>query len=223
MKTLPFAATRRVVHNARLPCKSQRAQFASVTTSNLRAHPLGNTYFGAEVEGVDFSKPISPSTAAEIIALQNRHGVLCFRETDLDDDGHVQYSKNFGALETIHGMNKPRRATSAHLYDAGNLDPQGNIIPKGSRAWWHSKGNGLWHTDSSFNQQRSSYSALRAVELPPAGGQTRYADMRAAYADLPSDIQREIDDLVVEHWIWHSEHVIRLGKQWAAPLTAHRS
>jgi hypothetical protein len=39
-------------------------------------------------------------------------------------------------------MNKPRRASSPHLSDAGNLDAEGNIIPKYSRAWWHSKGNG---------------------------------------------------------------------------------
>lgn len=195
-------ATRRAVPR---PSRRQSAAFVTIASNTLRTHPLGSTYFGAEVEGVDYSRPISPSIATEIVELQNKHGVLCFRKTGLDDAGHVQYSKNFGALETIHGMNKPRRATSAHLYDAGNLDPEGDIIPKGSRAWWHSKGNNLWHTDSSFNQQRSSYSALRAVELPPAGGETLYADMRAAYADLPSDVKQEIDGLVVEHWIWHSE------------------
>jgi alpha-ketoglutarate-dependent 2,4-dichlorophenoxyacetate dioxygenase len=158
--------------------------------------------------------------------------VLIFRSTGLDDDAHVRYSKNFGALESIHGVNKPRRASSPHLYDAGNLDAEGNIIPKYSRAWWHSKGNGrtscsaplvrvlmisrltmrlcvrvcvgLWHTDSSFNQHRSSYSALRAVELPPRGGATMYADMRAAYDDLPASIKQDLDGKIAEHWIWHS-------------------
>ena len=208
MKTSLFAAARRTAQTVQLPLRHQCAAFANIASNNLHTHPLGATDFGAEVEGVDFSRPISPRVAADIVALQNKHGVLCFRQTGLDDAGHVHYSKNFGALETIHGMNKPRRATSAHLYDAGNLDPEGSIIPQGSRAWWHSRGNGLWHTDSSFNQQRSSYSALRAVELPPAGGKTLYADMRAAYADLPSDIKQEIDGHVVEHWIWHSEHVL---------------
>ena len=204
----------------------RKATFATLSPTTLRATPISESLdFGAEVEGVDFSRPVTPTIAAEIVQLQNKYGVLCFRETGLDDDAHVRYSKNFGALETIHGVNKPRRASSPHLYDAGNLDAEGNIIPKGSRAWWHSKGNGLWHTDSSFNQQRSvflevqrlsdtntdlpnivrsSYSALRAVQLPPQGGQTLYANMRAAYADLSADIKREIEGLVVEHWIWHS-------------------
>ena len=133
-----------------------KATFANISPMTLSATPIGNSpNFGAEVEGVDFSRPINPNIAAEVVELQNKYGVLCFRGTGLNDETHVQYSKNFGALETIHGMNKPRRASSPHLYDAGNLDPEGNIIPKGRRAWWHSKGNGLWHTDSSFNQQRS--------------------------------------------------------------------
>jgi alpha-ketoglutarate-dependent 2,4-dichlorophenoxyacetate dioxygenase len=182
----------------------QRRTLATISNrSFLQATPLSER-FGAQIDGVDFSKPLAPEVAAEIVQHQNRWGVLVFRETGLDDDGHVQYSRNFGELETAHAVNKPRRASSPHLYDAGNLDPEGNIIPQYSRAWWHAKGNGLWHTDSSFKQLRSSYSALRAVELPPGGGQTMYADMRAAYADLPADIKGDIEGKIVEHWIWHS-------------------
>lgn len=121
-----------------------RRTLATVNERTLHATPLGavDGTFGAEVSGVDFSRPLPPPIVAEIVQLQNRYGVLVFRSTGLDDEAHVRYSKNFGALETIHGVNKPRRATSPHLYDAGNLDAEGNIIPKYSRAWWHSKGNG---------------------------------------------------------------------------------
>ncbi|KAI9873526.1 MAG: hypothetical protein M1830_000309 [Pleopsidium flavum] len=185
---------------------SQRPRtLATASKSILQATPLHeNGLFGAEVAGVDFSRPLPPPIVNELVQLQNKYGVLAFRSTGLTDETHVRYSKNFGALETAHGVNKARRASSPNLYDAGNLGPDDKIIPKGSRAWWHTKGNGLWHTDSSFNQHRASYSALRAVELPPSGGQTKYADMRAAYAGLPSDIKRDIEDKVVEHWIWHS-------------------
>lgn len=199
---------------------------ATVSSRTLQAIPLTDSNFGAEVQGVDFSRPLSPPIVAEIIDLQNKYGVLAFRSTGLNDETHVRYSKNFGALESIHGLNKPRRASSNHLYDAGNLDAEGNIIPKGSRAWWHAKGNGLWHTDSSFNQHRSSYSALRAVELPPQGGQTLYADMRQAYADLPEDIKSLIEGKIAEHWIWHSrklaapeEFVSELLQGWRPDLT----
>jgi alpha-ketoglutarate-dependent taurine dioxygenase len=117
---------------------------ATVSTDLPRATPLGpvNGTFGAEVTGVDLTKPLAPPVIKELVNLQNKYGVLAFRSTGLEDDTHVRYSKSFGALESIHGVNKPRRASSPHLYDAGNLDEEGNIIPKHSRAWWHSKGNG---------------------------------------------------------------------------------
>ncbi|KAL1999209.1 hypothetical protein VTN02DRAFT_4886 [Thermoascus thermophilus] len=194
----------------RLRCSSSllgRRGLATVPTDGPRATPLGplNGTFGAQVTGVDLTRPLPPPAIAELVRLQDTYGVLVFRSTGLDDGTHVRYSRSFGALESVHGVNKPRRASSLHLYDAGNLDAEGKIIPRHSRAWWHSKGNGLWHTDSSFNQHRSSYSALRAVELPPSGGgATLYADMRAAYDDLPADIKADLEGRVAEHWIWHS-------------------
>ncbi|CAI7632188.1 unnamed protein product [Penicillium manginii] len=186
----------------RISCRG----LATVSSTLPKATPLGavNGTFGAEVSNVDLTKPLSPPVIAQLIKLQNQYGVLAFRSTGLDDDMHVRYSKSFGALESIHGVNKPRRASSPHLYDAGNLDAEGNIISKHSRAWWHSKGNGLWHTDSSFNQHRSCYSALRAVEIPSSGGATLYADMRAAYDDLPADVKQDLEGKIGEHWIWHS-------------------
>lgn len=162
-----FSASRSLAAKAPQHIMRTAPRSRDVSSRTLQAIPLSENLFGAEVQGVDFSRPLPPPIIGEIIQLQNKYGVLAFRSTGLNDETHVRYSKNFGALESIHGLNKSRRASSLYLYDAGNLDPEGNIIPKGSRAWWHSKGNGLWHTDSSFNQHRSSYSALRAVELPP--------------------------------------------------------
>jgi alpha-ketoglutarate-dependent 2,4-dichlorophenoxyacetate dioxygenase len=191
--------------------KSSTSRTLATVSARLRAEPLSER-FGAEVSGIDWSQPLPPETVKGIVELQNKWGVLAFRETNLTDDTHVLYSKNFGALETAHAVNKPRRASSVHLYDAGNLGPDDRIIPQNSRAWWHTKANGLWHTDSSFRQHRSSYSALRAVELPPAGGQTRYADMRAAYADLPKDLKDAVEDAISEHWIWHSRKLSAPGE-----------
>jgi alpha-ketoglutarate-dependent 2,4-dichlorophenoxyacetate dioxygenase len=189
----------------------RRGLATATTTTTVRATPLSER-FGAEVSGIDWSRPLSPEVVRTIIELQNKWGVLAFRQTGLTDDSHVTYSKNFGALETAHALNKPRRASSVHLYDAGNLGPDDKIIPQHSRAWWHTKANGLWHTDSSFRQHRSSYSALRAVELPPAGGQTRYADMRAAYSGLPQDLKDAAENAVAEHWIWHSRKLAAPGE-----------
>lgn len=140
---MSFPSMQRQLLRRRVPHWCQRG-LATVSTDLPRATPLGpvNGTFGAEITGVDLTRPLAPPVINELVNLQNKYGVLAFRSTGLDDDTHVRYSKSFGALESIHGLNKPRRASSPHLYDAGNLDPEGNIIPKHSRAWWHTKGNG---------------------------------------------------------------------------------
>lgn len=198
-----FRQTLKYLHHVSASSTQAKRRLANIAPCMLQAKPLSPS-FGAEVHGIDWSRPLAPEVVREIVHLQKKWGVLVFRKTGLTDATHVAYSRNFGALETAHALNKPRRASLPQLYDAGNLDPDDQIIPRFSRAWWHTKGNGLWHTDSSFHQHRSSYSALRAVELPPVGGQTKYADMKAAYLGLPNDIKERIENLVAEHWIWHS-------------------
>jgi hypothetical protein len=141
---MTFLSPQRQLLLYRCTCYLYKRGLSTLSGDVPRATPLGavNGTFGAEISGVDLTRPLPPPVIAQIIDFQNKYGVLAFRSTGLDDDTHVRYSKSFGALEGIHGLNKPRRASSPHLYDAGNLDPQGNIIPKHSRAWWHSKGNG---------------------------------------------------------------------------------
>jgi alpha-ketoglutarate-dependent 2,4-dichlorophenoxyacetate dioxygenase len=78
-------------------------------------------------------------------------------------------------------------------------------VQPGQRRWEHSRGNALWHTDSSYHQQRSKYSLLLSHGNPVRGGSwTHFADTRRAYADLPQSKKDELEDLVVEHDLWHS-------------------
>jgi len=92
------------------------------------------------------------------------------------------------------------------LFDAGNLDASGNILVDERRRLYN-KGSALWHTDSSFNPHRSAYSPLLARGVPPAGGNTELADMRAADDALPDAMKERIDDAVAEHWLWHSRRL----------------
>ncbi|HEY8510271.1 MAG TPA: TauD/TfdA family dioxygenase [Steroidobacteraceae bacterium] len=163
-------------------------------------HPL----FAAEVEGVDFSRPVDPDTFREIVAAMDRFGVCVFRRTGLTDESHIAFSRLFGELEHapfLHG--KKRRFAHPELFDAGNLDVDGNILSDERRRLYN-KGNALWHTDSSFNAHRSQYSLLLAHEVPPVGGDTQFADMRVAYEALPAEMKERIEGLVAEHWLWHS-------------------
>ena len=161
--------------------------------------------FVAEVSGVDFSRPIDANTLGEIIAAMDRYAVCVFRATALQDDSHIAFSRLLGKLEHAPRLfgKSITRFDQPELFDAGNLDASGQILLDARRRVYN-KGNALWHTDSSFNTQRSSYSLLLAHEVPPVGGDTQFADVRAAYDSLPAALQAKIENLWAEHWLWHS-------------------
>jgi alpha-ketoglutarate-dependent 2,4-dichlorophenoxyacetate dioxygenase len=170
----------------------------------LRTHSL-RTGFLAEVEGVDFSRPVSETVLAEIVRAMDEYAVCVFRATGLDDEAHIRFSRLLGALEHAPQAlaGKIRRFQHPELFDAGNLDAHGNILVDERRRLYN-KGNALWHTDSSFNPHRAAYSLLLAHEVPPVGGDTEFADMRAAHDALPESMKLRIENLVAEHWLWHS-------------------
>jgi alpha-ketoglutarate-dependent 2,4-dichlorophenoxyacetate dioxygenase len=161
--------------------------------------------FVAEVAGVDFSRPLDSGATAEIVAAMDRYAVCVFRGTALNDDRHIAFSRLLGRLE-----HAPRlfgkgiiRFDKPELFDAGNLDASGNILADERRRVYN-KGNALWHTDSSFNAHRASYSLLLAHEVPPVGGDTQFADMRAAYDALPAALQSKIETLRAGQSLHHA-------------------
>jgi len=167
--------------------------------------------FGAVVSGVDFSQvPLLENVVKDMMDAQHKFGVTVYYDTGLDDAGHVSFSKQLGELELcpkFNGPNQLPRFDDPHLFDAGNMYRDGSLVLKDSRRWWYNKGNALWHTDSSFNQHRSKYSILLSHQVPKVGGDTGFADIRSAYADLPQAKKDELENLVVEHDLWHSRQV----------------
>ncbi|MDB5663283.1 MAG: hypothetical protein JWN59_1621 [Sphingomonas bacterium] len=160
--------------------------------------------FGAEVSGVDISKPLDEGTKAAIVAAMDRWGVCVYRNTGLDNDSHVEFSRIFGYLERAPlRPGKAPRHGHRELFDAGNLDPSGAIL-QDEGMLLHKRGDRLWHTDSSFMELRSSYSLLLAHEVPKEGGETWFADTRSAYEDLPQPMKDRIAGLEVIHSLWWS-------------------
>ena len=161
--------------------------------------------FVAEIGGVDFSRPVGAALLREIVDALDAYAVCVFRATGLDDESHIAFSRLLGTLEHAPSFfgKGVKRFEHPELFDAGNIDARGNILVDERRRLYN-KGNALWHTDSSFNQHRSAYSLLLSHEVPPTGGDTEFADMRAAYAALPAATKDKIENLTVEHWLWHS-------------------
>lgn len=160
--------------------------------------------FGAEVSGVDISKPLDPRTQAEIVAAMDRWGVCVYRDTGLDNESHIAFSRIFGHLEKapVRAGALPRHG-HRELFDAGNLDANGDINRDPS-AILYRKGDRLWHTDSAFMPLRSAYSLLLAHQVPSKGGETWFADTRSAYEDLPQAMKDRIEGLVGENSLWWS-------------------
>lgn len=172
-------------------------------------HPL----FGAEVTGLDLTVPANTLPATELKSLIDRFGVVVFRNPQpLTDDQHVAFSRLFGPVEvgaTFKIQGDKKRINNPALVDVGNLDADGNIMKPDNRRMLFRKGDRLWHADMSFMPNRATYSLLLGHEIPPpsAGGDTLFADMRSAYDALPPAMKTLVEDLIVEHSIWHSRRL----------------
>jgi alpha-ketoglutarate-dependent 2,4-dichlorophenoxyacetate dioxygenase len=129
----------------------------------------------------------------------------------LKDEQQIAFSRLFGPLETSIGTirkGRRHRLRSNELADLSNLDENDNIRSLSDRWRMMMLANQLWHTDSSFKPVPGKVSLLSAREVPPSGGETEFADLRAAYDALDEGTKKQIDDLIAEHSIFHSRGLI---------------
>jgi alpha-ketoglutarate-dependent 2,4-dichlorophenoxyacetate dioxygenase len=177
----------------------------------IRVTPL-HPVIGAEIVGVDLTRTVPPDVFAEIEAAFNRHAVLVFPDQPLTDEQQVAFSRRFGPLEVTPNYAGEKLRIRADIADISNLDHEGRILsPDDSRRMFN-LGNQLWHTDSSFKRVPAKCSLLSAREIPPVGGETEFADMRAAYDALPEERKRQLEGLVAEHSIYYSRSRIGFGE-----------
>ena len=166
-------------------------------------HPL----FAAEAKGIDLAKPLGAEDRDRIVAALDRYAVLVFRGQSLDEDRQVAFAKSFGPLDM--GLKKlrkgaPDRFRHAELIDLSNTTADGALVARDSAKLYSNIANQFWHSDSSFQKPAARYSMLHAFVVPSKGGETEYADLRAAYDALPEDVKEEIAGLEAEHYALHS-------------------
>jgi alpha-ketoglutarate-dependent 2,4-dichlorophenoxyacetate dioxygenase len=167
--------------------------------------------FVGEVSEVDISVPLSGDQVAAIEAGMDRYAILVFRDQPLTDEQQCAYSRNFGDLEVtlIGQMTKPaERKGPIEMGYIGNLDVSGKMRARDDNRRMYGLGNRLWHSDASFRAVGAGYSLLSARVVPGYGGNTEFADMRAAYDALDGATKAEIEDLVTEHSIAFSRGVL---------------
>jgi len=164
-------------------------------------------YFVGEVSGVDISKPLTREEAADLDAGINKYAVLVFHDQKLTDEQQMAFTRNFGAIEDARGGNvtKPQdKRLATGMNDVSNLARDGTPLARDSRQRLFNLGNMLWHSDSSFRAIPAKYSLLSARIVNAKGGNTEFADMRAAYDALDDETKAEIEDLVCEHSLMYS-------------------
>jgi alpha-ketoglutarate-dependent 2,4-dichlorophenoxyacetate dioxygenase len=167
----------------------------------MRFIPIGRA-FVAEVIGIDLRALLDADAAAAIHAAMDRYAVLVFHDQPLNDREQTAFTKSLGNIELNTANNVTRldqRRLGIEMSDISNLDQHGNMLARDDRRRAFNLGNRLWHSDSSFKAVPAKYSLLSARIVPSAGGNTEFADMRAAYDALDPQTKSEIESLVAEH------------------------
>jgi alpha-ketoglutarate-dependent 2,4-dichlorophenoxyacetate dioxygenase len=163
--------------------------------------------FAGEVSGVDITRPLTRDAVAAIEAGMDRYAVLVFHDQKLTDAQQQVFSRNFGELEHTGGGNITKmhdRRLDPYMADVSNLDKDHRPLARDARLRMFNLGNRLWHSDSSFRAVPAKYSLLSGRIVVDQGGQTQFADMRAAYDALDDATKGEIEDLVCEHSLIYS-------------------
>ncbi len=149
----------------------------------------------ADIQGVDLGSSLDPDTLKAIVDAWSQHLVLRFRGQQLTDPQLERFSALLGKLD------------AAPIYTAGtrvNVDSDfvtviSNVKVDGKPIGDLGDGESLWHTDMSYNPVPPMASALYALEVPGAGGETGFNNMYLAYETLPADLKRRVDRLECKH------------------------
>ncbi len=183
-------------------------------TLSIRAiDPVSRPFFAGVASGLDITQPLTPEQAAEIEKAMDHFGVLVWHDQRFTDETQMRFSRYFGDLElaTNNLRTEKEQRLGAHIADISNLDSRENVLARESRRRLFSLGTRLWHSDSSFKTVPAKYSLLSARIIPSKGGNTEFADMRAAYDTLEEDIRAQCEGLVCEHSQLFSREQIGFG------------
>ncbi|HQS17833.1 TauD/TfdA family dioxygenase [Reyranella sp.] len=163
-------------------------------------------HFAAEMTGIDATRPLTPADVAAIEAGMDKYAVLVLPGQDMTDEQQLDFTRNFGPLQVA--ANTGMTAADMRLHDAfadvSNLDKENRKLERDDRRRMAALGNRLWHSDATFRVVPARYSLLSGRIVTRDGGNTEFADMRAAYDALDEATKAEIEDLVCEHSLIYS-------------------
>ena len=162
--------------------------------------------FAAEIGDVDLSEPLPDADFRVVEDAFERYAVLIFPDQVLSQDQHIAFARRFGPIDRsmIVEVEGAKLRVPGEIADVSNLDSKGQILAPDNRLRQFQLGNQLWHTDSAFKHVPAKASLLYQRSIAQTGGQTEFADLRAAWDALPEPIKRKVEGLVAEHAIAYS-------------------
>ena len=162
--------------------------------------------------GIDLTATLQHEVLDALNEAWMEYLVLVFPNQRITDEQHIAFGRNFGALEE-HPSHAHRSSRNKEIYRVSNVDETGQIIPSKETAWQYINLSWLWHTDSSFREVPSKGSILHGIQTTNEGGNTRYANMYAAYEGLAEATKQRIDGLWVIH---HHDFIIKQSAELSA-------
>ena len=163
---------------------------------------------GAEIGGLDLSRPIAPEVFAQIRAAWLEHLVLRFRGQKLGDPQLLAFSRNFGELDPPgpNPLGRPFLADHPEMNVISNIKQGG--VPIGGLG----DGEAIWHADMTYVERPPMAAILYAIEIPPSGGDTYWANMYRAYEELPAPLRQRIEGREAVHdATYNSAGMLRKG------------
>lgn len=166
-------------------------------------------HLGAEVHGIDLTRPLDDDTFEAIKSAFDRCSVLVFRDQPIDDAAQIAFAARFGRLERTR---LGAVGQGGELVVLSNLDGNGEIVPPDHKQLFDARANQLWHSDASFRPIPAYASILSGRRVPARGGETQFASTRVAFASLDAATRERLSGLECIHHFAHSRAQIEPGR-----------
>lgn len=166
---------------------------------------------GAEVIGLDLSRPLEAATFARIKQAHLDHHVLVFRDQQITPAQQVDFSRRFGPLQ-IHVLRNFQLAGHPEVLIVSNIKEDGKPIGLGDAGAY-------WHSDLSYKEKPSLGSLLHAQELPGEGGDTLFANQHLAWDTLPQHLRQAVHGRLAEHSYLAKYEELRARNPYRPALT----
>ena len=179
-----------------------------MTLTFRQLHP----HFVGEASAMDLRRVEDPETLSAIRRGLDEYAVVIFHDQRFTNEEQLAFAQRFdgrihtkSATATLFGKN---RFGYEGISDVSNVNADNEIMQRDDRRRMSMMTNRLWHTDASFQDPPGRYSMLSARVIPPSGGDTEFADMRAAYDALDADMKAKLEGLRVFHSITYNKQVL---------------